>query len=199
MSRFALPLLRPVLAVSLLFSAAAVQAATVVPITTDGQWFNFTVDPSSAANGLAHWIDTDYNAAAGNASYLSFSFTLTTAARLNVVDLYAAGDTYNVLISGGYGVSAGQTSAVAPQDLATAPFADTADAAWANPAFSRGSWVLGPGSYTVTGSLLQGVAGADGMTSGAVSISAVPEPGSLTMVTAALSVIVLMSRRRLGR
>ena len=182
------------------------QAATnVVSLSADAQWHTFSVDASSAANGGVNWIDLDYSssAIAGNANDLSFSFTVADQAIFRVVDLFAAGDTYSVNITGSNGTNLSlNTSVVGTHDLsdATLPFASTGDEAWASPLdFSHLQVTLGAGSYTVTGSLLQSVT--DGasplnMTSGAVSITAVPEPSGLSLVVAALALVVFMFRRR---
>lgn len=183
-------------------SAVAAQAATVVPVTQDGSWNAFTVDAlsTSAANAL-NWIDVDYSSAAGNADTLNFTFTVTDKAILRVVDLYAAGDTFNVAITSAAGTQLLGTSAVTARDLSDAvlPFASTAAEAWGNVDFSQLQVVLGAGTYTVTGSLLQSVTdggSALNSTAGGLSVTAVPEPTSLALVLAAIGVVGLVSRRR---
>lgn len=189
-------------AAAVALSAVAAQAATVVPVTQDGSWNAFTVDAlsTSAANAL-NWIDVDYSSAAGDADTLSFTFTVTDKAILRVVDLYSAGDTFNVAISSAAGTQLLSTSAVTPRDLGDAvlPFANSAAEAWGNVDFSQLQIVLGAGTYTVTGSLLQSVT--DGgfalnSTAGSLSVTAVPEPTSLALVLAAAGVVGLVSRRR---
>jgi hypothetical protein len=188
--------------------SVSAQAATVIPVQADGQWHSFTVDAQSTADGRLSWIDTDYNAAAGNASDVSFSFTLTGPAVLRVVDLFAAGDMFNVHVSGSTGSIDLSSSLVSSHDLndASLPFANTADEAWSQAAdFSRLEWTLSaPGTYTVSGSLLQSVTldgNAINSTAGAVSvesITAVPEPSSLSMALAAFGLVVFLFRRRNG-
>lgn len=189
-------------AAAVALAAVAAQAATVVPVTQDGSWNAFTVDAlsTSAANAL-NWIDVDYSSAAGDADTLSFTFTVTDKAILRVVDLYSAGDTFNVAISSAAGTQLLSTSAVTPRDLGDAvlPFANSAAEAWGNVDFSQLQIVLGAGTYTVTGSLLQSVT--DGgfalnSTAGSLSVTAVPEPTSLALVLAAAGVVGLVSRRR---
>lgn len=183
-------------------SAVAAQAATVVPVTQDGSWNAFTVDAlsTSAANAL-NWIDVDYSSAAGNADTLNFTFTVTDKAILRVVDLYTAGDTFNVAITSTAGTQLLGTSTVTARDLSDAvlPFASTAAEAWGNVDFSQLQVVLGAGTYTVTGSLLQSVTdggSALNSTAGGLSVTAVPEPTSLALVLAAIGVVGLVSRRR---
>ena len=189
-------------AAAVALSAVAAQAATVIPVTQDGSWNAFTVDAlsTSAANAL-NWIDTDYSSAAGDADTLSFTFTVTDKAILRVVDLFTAGDTFNVAITSAAGTQLLGTSAVTARDLGDAvlPFASTAAEAWGNADFSQLQIVLGAGTYTVTGSLLQSVT--DGglalnSTAGGLSVTAVPEPTSLALVLAAIGVVGLVSRRR---
>lgn len=189
-------------AASFALSAIAAQAATVVPVTQDGSWNALTVDAlsTSAANAL-NWIDVDYSSAAGDADTLSFTFTVTDKAILRVVDLYTAGDIFNVSITSAAGTQLLNTSAVTPHDLGDTvlPFANTAAEAWGNVDFSQLQVVLGAGTYTVTGSLLQSVT--DGgfalnSTAGGLSVTAVPEPTSLALVLAAAGVVGLVSRRR---
>ena len=189
-------------AASFALSAIAAQAATVIPVAQDGSWNALTVDAlsTSAANAL-NWIDVDYSSAAGDADTLSFTFTVTDKAILRVVDLYTAGDIFNVAITSAAGTQLLNTSAVTPRDLGDAvlPFANTAAEAWGNVDFSQLQVVLGAGTYTVTGSLLQSVT--DGgfalnSTAGSLSVTAVPEPTGLVLVLAAAGVVGLVSRRR---
>lgn len=189
-------------AAAVALSAVAAQAATVIPVTQDGRWNAFTVDAlsTSAANAL-NWIDVDYSSAAGDADTLSFTFTVTEKAILRVVDLYTAGDTFNVAITSAAGTQLLGTSAVTARDLGDAvlPFANTAAEAWGNVDFSQLQVVLGAGTYTVTGSLLQSVtdgSSALNSTAGGLSVTAVPEPTSLALVLAAIGVVGLVSRRR---
>lgn len=189
-------------AASFALSAIAAQAATVIPVAQDGSWNALTVDAlsTSAVNAL-NWIDVDYSSAAGDADTLSFTFTVTDKAILRVVDLYTAGDIFNVAITSAAGTQLLNTSAVTPRDLGDAvlPFANTAAEAWGNVDFSQLQVVLGAGTYTVTGSLLQSVT--DGgfalnSTAGSLSVTAVPEPTGLALVLAAAGVVGLVSRRR---
>lgn len=189
-------------AAAVALSAVAAQAATVIPVTQDGSWNAFTVDAlsTSAANAL-NWIDVDYSSAAGDADTLSFTFTVTDKAILRVVDLYTAGDTFSVAITSAAGTQLLGTSAVTARDLGDAvlPFANTAAEAWGNLDFSQLQVVLGAGTYTVTGSLLQSVtdgSSALNSTAGGLSVTAVPEPTSLALVLAAIGVVGLVSRRR---
>lgn len=183
---------------ALLASSMAAQATQVVNVTALDTWYNFSVDPTSTADRRATWINLDYatTAIAGNAEDLVFNLQLSQAAELRVVDIYTAGDTYALTITGANGSLHTSTSSVPELGLDNA-FADTPADAWSAPAqFSRGSWVLGPGQYTVSGSLLQSVSGSGGMTSGALQITAVPEPSGWSMAAAGLALVVWLLRRQ---
>lgn len=191
-------------AASFAFSAIAAQAATVIPVTQDGSWYAFTVDALSAQSGGVEWIDSDYDLSGGAGDFkaLSFTFTVADKAILKLVDIYGAGDTYNLAITSASGTSAYTSSSVTARDLndAVLPFNASFDGAFADSAnFSQLTLTLGAGTYTVTGSLLQSVT--DGglalnSTAGGLSVTAVPEPTSLALVLAAAGVVGVVSRRR---
>jgi len=191
-------------AASFAFSAIAAQAATVIPVTQDGSWYAFTVDALSAQSGGLEWIDSDYDLSGGAGDFkaLSFTFTVADKAILKLVDIYGAGDTYNLAITSASGTSAYTSSSVTARDLndAVLPFNASFDGAFADSAnFSQLTLTLGAGTYTVTGSLLQSVT--DGglalnSTAGGLSVTAVPEPTSLALVLAAAGVVGVVSRRR---
>lgn len=191
-------------AASFAFSAIAAQAATVIPVTQDGSWYAFTVDALSAQSGGVEWIDSDYDLSGGAGDFkaLSFTFTVADKAILKLVDIYGAGDTYNLAITSASGTSAYTSSSVTARDLndAVLPFNASFDGAFADGAnFSQLTLTLGAGTYTVTGSLLQSVT--DGglalnSTAGGLSVTAVPEPTSLALVLAAAGVVGVVSRRR---
>jgi len=191
-------------AASFAFTAIAAQAATVIPVTQDGSWYAFTVDALSAQSGGVEWIDSDYDLSGGAGDFkaLSFTFTVADKAILKLVDIYGAGDTYNLAITSASGTSAYTSSSVTARDLndAVLPFNASFDGAFADSAnFSQLTLTLGAGTYTVTGSLLQSVT-ADGValnsTAGGLSVTAVPEPSSLALVLAAAGVVGVVSRRR---
>lgn len=165
--------------------------ATTTPLSPSGQWVTFDVDDQSANSSGVEWIDI------GDGSALSFSFTINAPTWLRVVDGGYAGDRFNVTING----ASFATSAVAAGSVGSTPSLGlNFDAAWANPAFSQGSWLLStPGSYTVTGSLLQSVqfnGSALNATVGAVMLAPVPEPGTWVLMLGGLGVLGLALRRR---
>ena len=113
---------------------------------------------------------------------------------LTVVDAGFAGDTFTIANSGSV---IGTTSSVPAGQPIGATVLDYDDAL-ANPAYSRGVFTLAPGSYSISGSLLQSVLGDEGATSGGVrlAVSAIPEPAGPTLLLAGLGVVGLMARRR---
>lgn len=182
---------RLVSAFALGLAAAGAAQATTTEITTPGQWLEFSVDDIVSASGGTEWIDSIDNSA------LTFSFTISAPTVLRVVDAGFAGDSFNVSVNG----NLLQTSSVAAVAYESNPAATTDfDAAWADSSYSRGSFLLtAPGSYTVTGSLLQSVslAGAPlNATLGAVMLAPVPEPTTWALLLAGLGVIGFAARRR---
>ena len=173
--------------------AAAVIApaahATTVALPGDASWAEFDVDASIARDFGNGWIDTN------DGSALNFTFTVAPGMHgvLTVVDAGFAGDTFTITDSGNV---IGTTSSVSEGQPVGATVLDFDDAL-ANPAYSRGVFTLAPGSYSISGSLLQSVFG-EGATSGGVrlAVSAIPEPAGPTLLLAGLGVVGLMARRR---
>ena len=180
--------------------SSAAHASQTVQVTNLDQWYNFSVDPGSTADGRDTWINLDYatTAIARDAQDLSFAIQVNQAVNLRIVDFYAAGDSYQVRIASSTGLLDTATSTVPhTADVGSALFANTPDEAWSQQgSFSQGSWVLGPGSYLISGRLLQSVPGSDGMTSGALQISAVPEPSSWVQALAGVVVLGWLFRRQ---
>jgi len=183
---------KPLLAAAIAAAAAiAVPAhATSIALAADGQWNEFDVDSFLAQDFGNGWIDET------DGSALSFTFTVAAGSvgRLTVVDAGVAGDTFAVT---NFGALLGATSGVPAGDPAGQTQLDF-DAALADPAWSRGVFTLAPGAYSISGSLLQSVFGDDGSTSGALrlSVSAVPEPASGTLLLAGLAGVAALVRRR---
>ena len=177
-------------AATLALAFAGLAQATTAPLVP-GQWAEFNVDDVAAQSGGTEWIDY------ADGSALSFTFTIAGPVELRVVDAGFAGDTFNVSVNG----SSQLTSAVpAGVYSANQPATVDFDAAWADPSFSRLSWLLSaPGTYTVTGWLGQSVSNAGAplnATIGAVMLAAVPEPGTWALLLAGLAVIGFTARRR---
>ncbi len=182
------------------FALAALSAqtpahATVLP--SDGHWATFAVDSFLASNSGLGWIDD-----AGNALHFTFVVAGGFVGTLTVLDTGFAGDTFSVL----NGASLlGPTSAVPLRQYDPSAIAiEDADVAFANAAFSRATFSLAPGAYSIGGVLAQSLmSGTDPLdaTSGALrltigSVAPVPEPSSLALFLAGVGVVGTVARRR---
>jgi len=177
-----------VLAMALL-SAICTQAEAIT-LNTDGAWHAFDVDNSVSNSGDLEWIDLDNNA-------LSFDFTLTESAILRVVDAGFAGDRFAVFNGIGSQLL-GATSS--PVNNYPANVGTDFNAAFADANYSRGEFLLGPGSYQISGLLIQSALDDTSTelnaTVGAVSLTAVPLPAPAGLYTAGAGLLGLVSRRR---
>lgn len=179
-----------------LFSVVSPVASATEIFLTDGNWYAFDVDPLLSQSGGAEWIDAQVDDAqgyVGDGSPLQFSFSLTAASVLNVVDAGISGDIFSVFING---VEYSTAAVTADSGLfAGLDF----DSAWATNEFSRLSVFLAPGDYTLSGSLIQSAideAGEPYMASvGGLRIAEVDEPGMLVLLGLAMGALGL--RRRL--
>ena len=189
------PMNKPLLAAA--FAAALIAPAahaTTVAIAGDGSWNEFNVDSFLAQDFGKGWIDTN------DGSALDFAFTIGAGQHglLTVVDAGFAGDTFTITSGGNV---LGTTSAVPAGDTNGALVFDF-DAALANPAYSHGTFTLGAGTYSISGSLLASVMGVDGApldaTNGALrlSVSAVPESTDAALMLAGMAALGLLARRR---
>lgn len=200
-----------VLAACALIAAAfaAPAHATAVALTTDatqagyGAWNQFNVSDMDALDNGTEWIDNANTNSAGFGTPLAFTFTVAAGqiGTLSVVDAGFAGDTYQVT---NLGSVLGLTSAVASASYPNVTDVGTNfDAAFANPAFSQGVFMLGAGDYRISGGLGQSVVASGGSnlnaSVGAVSltVAAVPEPSTYAMLIAGLGFVGLLARRRL--
>jgi hypothetical protein len=185
------------IAAALLACGAMTSAhATLVNVTTNGSWNQFDLTPDLALDGGLGWIDIN------DGSALSFQFTVDAGneALLTVVDTGASGDRFSVSING---VAQSATSSAVNSFPSTIGQADF-DIALGNADYSRGFYVLGAGSYTVTGSLF--ASAMDGLTelnstSGGLkvevtSVSAVPLPAAAWLMLSGLGALGLRLRRR---
>ena len=164
--------------------------ATTVALAGDNTWADFDVDAFVAQDFGNGWID------ANDGSALDFTFTVAPGAHgvLTVVDTGFAGDTFTLT---NFGTVIGSTAAVPAGSPVGATVVDD-DAALANAAYSRGVFTLGPGSYSISGTLLQSVFGDEGATSGGLrlSVTAVPEPANAALMFAGAAALGLLARRR---
>lgn len=131
----------------------------------------------------------------GSAWDTSFTFTLAspTTLKLKVTDGYEAGDRFSV---------AYDSNPLGDTSVPTGTLGDNAggnyDAAFADAKWSSGSWTLalGAGTHTIAGKSLVSALKAGG--SGAVQLTAVPEPGA-TALLASLGVLGFAAVRKYRR
>ncbi len=159
-----------------LFMSINANATEIVPIT--GNWYFFDVDEVISQSGGTEWIDAQVDESfgyMGDGSALTFSFSLTSSAFLNLVDAGLAGDVFTLVVNG-----VEHTSSAVAANSTTFAGADF-DAAWSMPEFSRLSLLLAPGVYQVTGFLNQSATDEYGSpylaTAGGLQIVDVDEPG----------------------
>jgi MYXO-CTERM domain-containing protein len=173
--------IRSLAATALLVCTAFTHAQAATALPGDGSWSSFDVDNFLASSGGVEWIDLDGQA-------LSFSFTIAAGQQgvLNIVDAGLAGDTFQVF-NGATLLGSTSSVAVTSYDVAT-PIVVDFDAAWADSSYSRASYTLGAGTYSITGLLDQSVL-LDG--------SPLPEPTGLVLAFAGLG--ALAARRRRAR
>lgn len=149
--------------------------AHAVSVPTDGTWFDFDFDGAGSSLYDLSSLET------------SFTFTLSQSSILRVVDLGFSGDRFNIFANG---VSIGLTSAPVAQE--TEAIYDIA-AVLNDSRFSKGNWNLVAGNYTITGIA---VASPYGNGYGSMSVVAVPEPESWTLLLAGLGIVGTIARRR---
>lgn len=186
--------IRHTFAAALLAFVGLAQAQT--PLAGDGSWQTFDVSSLLAQSGGVEWIDFESGAP------LSFSFVVDPGSFgvLTVLDTGYAGDTFQVFNGGSL---LGSTSAVPVGIYADVPGIVDPALALADTAFSRASFVLGAGTYSIGGLLDQSVLDAPGgarldSTIGSIrlAVSPVPEAGSLTLMLAGLGLMGFIARRR---
>ena len=189
-----------------LIAALALSAsahATSIGISADGSWHEFDVDSAASQFGGTEWIDnvTGPTGYVGDGSVLTFTFTVSTEVRLDIVDAGLSGDTFTFAVGGNGGIGLGQTSNVAMTTYETAVDIGTDfDGAFADHAnFSFASFFLAPGTYTVGGNLLQSLTfegDALNATVGALRVTAVPAPAAVLLMAPAMGLLAGLRRRR---
>ena len=180
-------------AIAFAFAAASTAPAHAadVALEADGAWRPFAIDALLAPPAMRlGWVDD-----AGMPLTFSFAVGAGLSGTLTVVDAAIAGDTVAVT---NFGSALGATSSVPAGSFeASTDIGLDYDAALADPSFSRGVFMLAPGSYRIGGSLLQSVT-LGGLpldaTAGALRltfapVAAIPEPETTAMLLAGLLAI----------
>ncbi len=187
MNTFKRTLLGLALGMSLGFGLVAQAGATSVDLTADGLWHTFDVDSFSATSGGLEWIDY------ADGSALSFQINNRAPLLLTIADGGFSGDVFevrdNVTVLGSTSAATNNYPSSIGLDF---------DAALLDARYSKGSFLLAPGSHTITGSLLTSAVadfGALNATVGAVMLQAVPEPAQWATLIAGLGMLVLSACR----
>lgn len=183
---------KKLLITALLLSALNAQAEAET-ITVDGLWHKFDVDESASTSGLLEWIDFDGNP-------LTFNFTLTQEAILDVVDAGFGKDRFFISIQG----SIPSPAIVHESSNSVNTYPDSIgldfDQAFASPDYSKFSITLAPDTYSVIGSLKQSALDETGReinaTVGAIRLTAVPLPTAAWLYVTGTALLGFVSRRR---
>ena len=143
--------IKKILALAVMLASPLVSQAS--PITVDGGWVPF-----------------NFGGVGSSFSPPTFEFTLTGTGALKVTDAFLSGDQF--MITG-----LGATSV--PGSLGDQIGADY-DAAFADARWSHALFLLGPGSYSISGTVLSSPFGGGGAAL-RVDTTTVPEPGTLAL------------------
>lgn len=186
-----------------LFAAcgAAHAASTSASLAPNAGWKSFYFDNTVNAT---QWLDNAI------VNPVSFDFTLSAAAVLNVVEGGFGGTQFEVFANGQSlgltsvpGANTGLNADLSADISAHGPnYGDNHfDTAFADAdGFSKGSFLLKAGTYHVTGTFDSAAATAFGAGVGAVELvsAPVPEPETYALLLAGLGVIGAIARRRLN-
>lgn len=122
--------------------------------------------------------------------------------RLDATDIQVVGDRFEIYDSGTLVFTAPSMpdwSAYGSDPFDSPPFTTDPDVAWATAAFTKGSLLFAPGAHSITFKSIQKPLYPDGHpfldSTVAFRATAVPEPGTLTLVGTALLGVLGMRRR----
>jgi len=173
-----------------MLAGGAAHATTVTLSPDDSSWQQFDVDPISALSGGSEWIDLGGDA-------LSFSFTTTATTLLTIVDGGFAGDRFEVFDGA---TSLGLTS-LAANSYPNSVGVDF-DAALADSAYGFATFLLAPGTHTISGRLAASALLDDGTpldaTVGGLRLTPtpVPLPASALLLMSGTGLLAFWRRRR---
>ena len=167
-------------------------AANAAALNTDGSWASFNVDANLAPFSF-QWIDD-------TGAPLSYTFNIAAGftGLLTVVDAGFSGDSFSV-VNGS--TLLGLTSSVANgATSSTTPIQFDYDAALADTSFSRGTYLLSEGAYTISGSMTVSAFDANGPLNASfgglrVEVSPVPEPSAMACLLAGLCLMGFITLR----
>ena len=176
-------------------SGVAHAYTAVDTLTLGSGWDPFNwASPDNGTDG-GPFLEGACNIVLYNCPSVQFDFTVTGHEVFKVTDAFFPGDQFDVIISN----LATYTSV---DEGLTTPFTYTGlnavtdfDAAYADPSFSHGGYLLGPGSYAVTGTVPFTTFGSG---QGAVELS-VPEPKTWAMMLLGFGLVGGFARRGVRR
>ena len=173
-----------------LFAVGFTTGACADPIAVDGGWYTFCIDggPGNPAHASPCFVNQGVGLT-GN----TITFSSTGSTVLQVTDAFISGENFQVVIDG--------TSYITPSVV---PWAVVnvfdPNEAFANPGYSKGSWVLSPGAHTVDiFSQFTNNTGPNGGGAAYVrAVSAVPDAPSFALIGAGLILVLTVARNSKG-
>lgn len=164
--------------------AAWPSRASAGPIVVDAGWYGFCF--GGVGSAATAGCQNEGIATTGN----SFTFVTATSVELKVTDAFQHGDQFDVFVNA---VLAFTTSLVAVNIVSTT---GNPDLAFADPTYSSGSIILGPGAYSVDVFTAASPFGGGGAYLEVQQAQAVPEPASLLLFGSGLAALRYRRRRQ---